>query len=143
MLANVFFVAVELYTALYSGIPEQVSHFAYLFLGLDGDASLAPWMWASAVLAVVSLVLLLSPGLRRLETSLVVACVAVVASLWLDKGLGMVVAGFVPSPLGRVAHYSPTAPELAIGLGIWAVGLLIVTVLVRIVLVVRGHLAHR
>ena len=143
MLANVFFVAVELYTALYSGIPEQVSHFAYLFLGLDGDASLAPWMWASAVLAVVSLVLLLSPGLRRLETSLVVACVAVFASLWLDKGLGMVVAGFVPSPLGRVAHYSPTAPELAIGLGIWAVGLLIVTVLVRIVLVVRGHLANR
>ena len=130
----------ELFTALYSGIPDQTSHFAYLFLGLDGEATLAPWMWASAVLAVVALVLLLNPAFRSSETSLVVACVAVFASLWLDKGFGMVIAGFVPSPLGRVAHYSPTAPELAISVGIWAAGLLIITGLFRIALVVRGHL---
>jgi molybdopterin-containing oxidoreductase family membrane subunit len=72
-----------------------------------------------------------------------VACVAVFASLWIDKGLAMVVAGFVPSPLGRVVHYSPTTPELAIGLGIWAAGLLVVTVLFKIALEVRGHLRPR
>ncbi len=143
MVANVFFVAVELFTALYSGIPEQVSHFAYLFMGIDGEATLAPWMWASAVLAVVALVLLLNPGSRSSEASLVVACVAVFASLWIDKGLAMVVAGFVPSPLGRVVHYSPTTPELAIGLGIWAAGLLVVTGLFKIALEVRGHLRPR
>ncbi|HOC44325.1 MAG TPA: polysulfide reductase NrfD [Thermoanaerobaculales bacterium] len=140
MIANVFFIAVELFTALYSGVPEQVSHFAFLFMGVAGEAALAPWMWASAVLAVVSLVLLLSPSLRGDQTALGVACAAIFASVWIDKGLGMVIAGFVPSPLGAVAHYSPTAPELMIGLAIWAAGLLILTALVRIVLVVRGHL---
>ena len=51
----------------------------------------------------------------------------------------MVIAGFVPSPLGQVVHYSPTAPELAISLAIWAIGLLIVTGLYKIALEVRGQ----
>jgi len=142
MLANVFFVAMELFTALYSDIPEHVSHFTFLFMGLEGEATLAPWMWTSVVLAVVALVLLLNPSTRKNETSLIVACVAVFASLWIDKGLGMVIAGFVPSPLGKVVHYWPTAPELAISLAIWAGGLLIVTGLYKIALEVRGQVRH-
>ena len=142
MLANVFFVAMELFTALYSDIPEHVSHFTFLFMGLEGEATLAPWMWTSVVLAVVALVLLLNPSTRKNETSLIVACVAVFASLWIDKGLGMVIAGFVPSPLGKVVHYSPTAPELAISLAIWAGGLLIVTGLYKVALEVRGQVRH-
>jgi molybdopterin-containing oxidoreductase family membrane subunit len=143
MLANVFFVAMELFTALYSDIPEHVSHFTFLFMGLEGEATLAPWMWTSVVLAVVALVLLLNPSTRNNETSLIVACVAVFASLWIDKGLGMVIAGFVPSPLGKVVHYWPTAPELAISLAIWAGGLLIVTGLYKIALEVRGQVRPR
>jgi Ni/Fe-hydrogenase subunit HybB-like protein len=139
MIANVFFVAMELFTALYSDIPEHISHFQYLFLGLDGENTLAPWMWTSVVLAVVSLVLLINPSTRNNETTLIAACIAVFVSLWIDKGLGMVIAGFVPSPLGKVVHYSPTAPELAISLGIWAGGLLIVTGLYKIALEVRGQ----
>lgn len=142
MLANVFFVAMELFTALYSDIPEHVSHFTFLFMGLEGEATLAPWMWTSVVLAVLALVLLLNPSTRNNETSLIAACVAVFASLWIDKGLGMVIAGFVPSPLGKVVHYSPTAPELAISLAIWAGGLLIVTGLYKIALEVRGQVRH-
>jgi len=143
MLANVFFVAMELFTALYSDIPEHVSHFTFLFMGLEGEATLAPWMWTSVVLAVVSLVLLLNPSTRNNETSLIAACIAVFASLWIDKGLGMVIAGFVPSPLGKVVHYSPTAPELGISLAIWAAGLLIVTGLYKIALEVRGQVRPR
>jgi molybdopterin-containing oxidoreductase family membrane subunit len=100
-------------------------------------------MWTSVVLAVVALVLLLNPSTRNNETSLIVACVAVFASLWIDKGLGMVIAGFVPSPLGKVVHYWPTAPEFAISLAIWAGGLLIVTGLYKIALEVRGQVRPR
>ena len=142
MIANVFFVAMELFTALYSDIPEHVSHFQYLFLGLEGETTLAPWMWVSVVLAVVSLVLLINPSTRSNEITLIAACAAVFVSLWIDKGLGMVIAGFVPSPLGKVVHYSPTAPELMISLAIWATGLLIVTGLYKIALEVRGQVRH-
>jgi molybdopterin-containing oxidoreductase family membrane subunit len=139
MIINVFFVAMELFTALYSDIPEHVAHFQFLYMGLEGETTLAPWMWLSTVLAIVSLVLLINPSTRNTESTLGIACVAVVGSLWIDKGLGMVIAGFVPSPLGKVVHYSPTAPELAISLAIYAIGLLIVTGLYKIVLEIRGE----
>jgi len=52
-------------------------------------------------------------------------------SVWLDKGIGLIVPAFVPSPLGQITDYAPSLPEILISLGIWAVGALIVTVLFR------------
>jgi Ni/Fe-hydrogenase subunit HybB-like protein len=140
MTVNVFFVLMELFTALYSDIPEHVTHFQFLFLGLEGDSVLVPWMWVSVILAIGSLVLLIVPKLRRNESVLIVACTAVFISLWIDKGLGMVIAGFVPSPLGKVTHYAPTAPEIGIAIAIYAMGAVIVTGLYKIALSIRGQL---
>jgi Ni/Fe-hydrogenase subunit HybB-like protein len=137
MALNVFFVGLELFTALYSAIPEHVEHFTYLYLGLHGHAVLAPWMRVSVALAALSLVVLLVPALRRRRGFLVVACIAVVGSLWIEKGLGMVVTGFVPSPLGHLNEYWPTGPEALITLGIYAIGGLVLTVLYKIAIAVR------
>ncbi len=140
MVVNVFFVALELFTALYSSMPAHIEHFEYLFLGLHGHGVLVPWMAASLVLAAVSIVLLVVPQLRRREGFLVLASLTVVGSLWIDKGLGMVVAGFVPNPLGHVNEYWPTRPEVLIALGIYAVGALILTVLYKVAIGVREEL---
>ncbi len=143
MLLNVFFVLLELFTALYSGIPGDAEHFRYLYLGLDGHFSLVPWMWVSAGLAILSLVLLLRPATRENHRTLALACVFVFVSLWIDKGVAMVVGGFVPSPMGAVTGYAPTAPEIAIAAGIWALGALVATVLIKLAILVRGGLAGR
>jgi len=141
MLLNVFFILLELFTALYSQIPEHVEHFEFLYFGLDGNATLMPWMWTSSVLALASLVALLVPSVRRRESWLAVTCGMVFASLWIDKGLGLIVGGFVPSPLGAVTRYVPTLPEVLIVLGIWALGFLMVTVFYKIALAVREEVA--
>jgi len=141
MLTNVFFILMEFFTAYYSAIPEHIEHFQYLYFGLHGHAELVPWMWTSASLAVFGLVLLLVPGWRRGRNALTVACVAVVVSIWIEKGLGMVVTGFVPSPLGRVTAYIPTLPEVTIGLAIYAFGALLITMFYKIALSVRGQLS--
>ena len=141
MCANVFFVLMELFTALYGGIPEHIEHFEFLFLGLNGRTTLVPWTWAAEALAVLALVLLLNPRTRRRESTLTVACIAVFFSIWIEKGLGMIVTGFVPSPLGKVTSYTPTAPELLISLGIYAGGLLLITIFYKIALSVRGQVA--
>jgi Ni/Fe-hydrogenase subunit HybB-like protein len=141
MLVNLFFVLMEVFTAVYSGIPEHMAHFQYLFVGLDGHAELVPWMWAGLVLAVAALAILLRPSVRRQAGWLAVACVAVVASVWIEKGLGMIVAGFNPSPLGRVTRYVPTAPEVLIGLGVYGIGALVITILYKTALSVRGEVA--
>ncbi len=139
MVVNVFFVLMEVFTAVYSGIPEHLEHFKFMFLGLEGNSMMVPWMWTSSILAVVSLILLLNPKARRNESWLVVACIAVFLSLWIDKGLALIVTGFVPSVLGAVPTYVPTVTELMISLGIYALGLLMVTVLYKIALSVRGQ----
>jgi molybdopterin-containing oxidoreductase family membrane subunit len=141
MVVNVFFVLLELFTVFYSQIPDHVEHFEFLFVGLDGNTSLVPWMWASMILAAVSLVLLLTPRTRGDEPILAVTCVMVFLSLWIDKGLGLIVGGFTPSPLGAVTRYVPTLPEISIALGIWAVGFLVITVFYKIALSVREELA--
>ncbi len=141
MVLNCFFVLMEIFTAFYSGIPEHVHHFRFLYVGLEGESFLAPWMWLSSTLAVVSLVLLVVPRFRRDERLLIVACVTVFCSLWIDKGLGMVITGFEPTTLGHVVHYVPTVPELTISVGVYAVGALILTILYKIMLEVRGQLA--
>jgi molybdopterin-containing oxidoreductase family membrane subunit len=98
-------------------------------------------MWTSSVLAVVSLVLLLVPSMRRREPVLAATCAMVFVSLWIDKGLGLIVGGFVPSPLGAVTRYVPSVPEVLIALGIWALGFLMVTVFYKITLSVREEVA--
>ena len=137
MVINVFFFGVELFTGLYSDMPHHVHHFQYMFLGLDGYGALRPWMWVGQVLTIGAVTLLLIPKIRRQEKYLAVLCVAVVAAIWIEKGLAMVVTGFIPSPLGKITEYSPTAPEIAITLGVYALGLFVLTVLYRIVLSVR------
>jgi len=142
MSLNVFFIALEFFTAFYSANPEHTIHLRYLYFGVGEGTSLVPFMWISTALALVALVLLLVPRLRKSETVLVWACVGVFLSIWIDKGMGMVVGGFVPNPLGKVIEYAPTLPELMISLSIYAFGLLIITVLYKIALSVRGQLKH-
>lgn len=137
MCLNVFFVLMEFFTAFYSGIPEHSESLRYMFLGLDGHTGLTPWMWTSGILAIVSLVLLIVPRYRANERLLAISCGMVFLSLWIDKGIGLIVAGFVPSPLGAVTGYAPTLPEALISLGIWALGALMLTVFYRIAVSAR------
>jgi Ni/Fe-hydrogenase subunit HybB-like protein len=137
MILNVFFLLMEIFTAFYSRIPEHMKHFKYLFAGLEGRHALVPWMWASVIMAALSLILLITPRLRNSGKILPVACILVFLSLWIDKGLGLIVGGFIPSPLGVVEEYFPTLPEITITLGIWALGFLMITVFYKITLSVR------
>jgi molybdopterin-containing oxidoreductase family membrane subunit len=136
--AHVFFILLEVFTALYSQVPEHVRHFTYLYAGLDGHTALVPWMWASAALALAALVLLVVPGTRRRESTLAAACAAIFVSIWIDKGMGLIVGGLVPSPLGAVADYVPTVRETMITAGVWAVGAAMVTAFFKITAGVRS-----
>jgi molybdopterin-containing oxidoreductase family membrane subunit len=131
---NIFLILAEVFTAFYSGIPAHEEHFKYLFIGLNGDHRWAPWMWLSVVLSWVALALLLVPKWRTNIRLLTMACLCVFVSIWLDKGLGLMVGGFVPSPLGAVTRYAPTLPESVIVIGIWASGALMITVFYKIAL---------
>lgn len=141
MFANIFFLLLEVFTAFYSNIPSHKHSFQYLYVGLEGHYKLVPLMWASSILAVISLILLIFPAMRRNEKSLAAACGALFVSLWIDKGFGLVIGGFIPNPFDRVTEYWPTLPELLISLGIWAIGALMLTVLYKIAVSIKNDAA--
>lgn len=134
---SIFFILVELFTVFYSGLPEHKEPFVYLFAGLNGHTNLVPWMWTSAILAFTALVILIIPAARMKSDWLAAACIAVFVSFWTEKGLGLVVPGFIPSPLGNISEYVPTGAEIAITMGVWALGFLILTASYKIFAAVR------
>ena len=136
MFANVFFVLLELFTSFYSHIPDEAIAWKYLFAGVGGH-NLVGIMWASTVLAVISLILLIPPRFRKNEGLLGLACATTYISLLMDKGIGFVLGGFMPNPLGQFTQYWPTLPEVMIVAGIYGVGALILTVLYKVAIAVK------
>jgi molybdopterin-containing oxidoreductase family membrane subunit len=136
MIANVFFYICEVFTAFYSNVPEEMAPFKYAFVGLDGHASLVPFMWTATVLAFLGIALLVLPT-RKNKVLLPIALLSVFFANWIDKGIVLIIAGFVPNSFGRVTEYFPTMNEISIVVGIYAIGILILTVLYKVAVSVR------
>ncbi len=137
MILNVFFLGLELFTAFYSQIPGHMHSFVYLYAGYHGYSQLVPIMWLSSILAVISLGMLVFPQIRKNENLLAVACVATFFSLWIDKGFGLVVGGFVPNSFEKITEYWPTIPEAIITMAVWAIGFLVLTILYKVAISVK------
>jgi len=134
---NVFFFLCEVFVTFYSNIPEHMDHLKYLFVGLQGHGAYVPWMWTSMALMVLGIILTVNPLTRKNEGVLAVACVVIFLGTWIDKGLGMIAGGFTPSPLHEINEYIPTAPEIFIALGVWALGFFVLTALFKIAVGVK------
>ena len=140
LVANLFFLGCEVFVVFYGGIPEHMAHFRYLYLGLEGHSGLVPWMWTALGLMFAALFLLIIPTMRRDEKILMVACICLFIGTWIDKGLGLITGGFVPTPLHEVVDYVPTLSELAISLGIYGIGFLVLTIFIKIVVTVKEEI---
>ena len=137
---NMFLLACEVFTEFYTDSTHGASAH-YLFLGLQGHNALVPWIWTAITLNSVALLILYLP-LSRSRSLLNIACVFMIGGIWIEKGMGLIVPGFIPSPLGEIVEYSPTINETLVCLGIWAFGLLLYTILVRVTIpVLSGELA--
>ena len=137
LLVNLFFLGCEVFVVFYSRIPEHMAHFRYLYFGLDGFGGLVPWMWTALILMIVAAILLVNPITRRNNRALIIACIALFTGTWIDKGMGLVTGGFIPTPLHKAMDYVPTVIELVISLGIYAIGAFILTILFKIVVSVK------
>jgi molybdopterin-containing oxidoreductase family membrane subunit len=137
MCLNVFFFLLEVFTGFYSNIPGHMHTIQYLFAGLHGHNALVPWMWTATFFAAASLIMLLVPATRRKDDTLVVACIFVFIATWIDKGVGLVLGGFVPNPLHHITEYTATVPEILITLAIWATGFFIMSALYKVAITVK------
>jgi Ni/Fe-hydrogenase subunit HybB-like protein len=127
---TLFFVVAELFTEFYSEGTESDSA-RYLFFGLHGAAKLTPWIWSALAMLVVAVSILMIHNLRRNLQFFNIACVLTVIGVWIEKGMGLVIPGYIPTPLGEIFEYLPNSTEVMISLGILAIGLLTFTLLAK------------
>ena len=136
-LANFFFLGLEFFVAYYSQIPGHMHTLDYMFWGLEGHDNLVIPMRFAVTIGLIATTMLLFPQIKKKEGTFALACAMIFLSLWIDKGVGMVLGGFVPNPLDRVTEYIPTVIELGISLAVWASGALILTILYKIAITVE------
>ena len=139
MLINVFLLANEVFKEFYSG-NLHVASSKYLYVGLHGRHALVPWIWTAIGFNLLAMVLLVLPVSRSLRW-LNLTCVLCIIGIWIEKGMGLVIPGFIPTPLGEMLEYRPSLNETLVCFGIWAFGLLCYTVFLRMAVpILQGRL---
>jgi Ni/Fe-hydrogenase subunit HybB-like protein len=130
---NLVMLGSELFYKFYSPTHHGINA-RYLFFGLGEHNALVPWIWTAIVLNTAATIALMIHPIRRNHRWLMIACGVLFVGIWVEKGMGLVVPGFVPSPLGEIVEYTPSLVELGVTAGVWALGMFVLTVLVRVAL---------
>ena len=140
MIINVFLLMCEVFTEFYAG-GLHITSSKYLYLGLHGYHALVPWIWTAITFNLTAMVLLVLPLSRSLKW-LNLTCILCITGIWIEKGMGLVIPGFIPTPLGQIVEYFPSLNETLVCFGIWAFGLLCYTIFLRMAVpILQGDLS--
>lgn len=131
MFVNLFLLGAEVFKDVYSDT-EHLIHMRYMFVGIGEHQAIVPYMWLSVASSVVAFVLFLVPATRRNVVTLNIGCVLIWIGVYLEKGMGLVIPGLTPDTLGEIYEYFPSSVEIWIAAGIFSVGFLLFTVMVKI-----------
>ena len=127
---NLFLTAAEAFKELYSGT-EHMVYFQYLLFGLKGHTTLVPYAWASILCGLAAFILFLVPRTRTNWVTLNIGCVLIYASVYIEKGMGLIIPGLTPDMLGEIYVYRPSFTEIAVAAGIFAIGFLVFTLMLK------------
>jgi Ni/Fe-hydrogenase subunit HybB-like protein len=133
---NIVMLISELFKEFYAPTHHSLSAI-YLFFGLEGHSGLVPWIWTGIGLNVIATIILSIHFLRRDFKYLNLACALLFVGIWIEKGMGLIVPGFIPEPYGKIVEYSPTWIEVMVTMGIWAMGAFVFTVLARVAIAIE------
>jgi len=136
MPVNLFLLGCEVFLEFYTGSLHAVNA-KYLYFGLHGHTMLPKFIWTAIVLNVSATVLYLWKKTRANHRAMLVACGLTITGVWLEKGMGLIFPGFTPSPLGEIVEYAPNLGEIAVCLGVLALGMLMFTVFVKVTIAIQ------
>ena len=141
MPVNLFLLGCELFQEFYTGSQHTVGAH-YLFFGLHGHNVLTYWIWSAIALNITAMTVFLVPVFRKYAWLQLAASICTIIGIWIEKGMGLIFPGFVPSPLGEVAEYTPNLGEILVSFGVVAIGGLMFTVFAKIIIAIQlGELA--
>jgi molybdopterin-containing oxidoreductase family membrane subunit len=131
MFLNLFLLGAELFKEYYSAT-EHLLYTQYFWTGIGEHTTLVPYAWFSLGCSVVAFVLFLVPRTRRNYVTLNLGCLLIWAGVYIEKGMGLIIPGMTPDTLGQIYEYKPTMTEWGIAAGVFGIGFLVFTILVKI-----------
>lgn len=136
LVTNMFLFGSEMFKEFYTD-SVHVASMQYLMFGLHGKGMLIPYIWGAIFMELAAALILIIPSTRKNWTLVLIACVFIIFGIWIEKGMGLIVPGFLPTPLGNLVEYTPSSAEIIISVGIWALGALIFTVLAKVCIAIQ------
>ena len=127
---NLFLTAAEAFKEFYSNT-EHVVYSQYLYFGLKGHTTLVPYAWASVLCGFAAFLLFLIPRTRRNWITLNLGCLLIYSSVYIEKGMGLIIPGLTPDALGEIYEYRPSSTEVLVAAGIFALGFLVFTFMLK------------
>ncbi len=132
LVINLVMLASEIFTLFYTGGSHGASA-QYLFFGSHGHYGLVPWIWTAIVCNILGAILFFMPAALERGSLRIAACLLCIVGIWIEKGMGLIIPGFIPSTLHEIVEYSPSIIEWKVTAGIWAFGLLLLTVMLKLI----------
>ena len=122
----------NLYVVLYRRCARHVGSVP-VFRQLHGHTGLVPWIWTAIAFNIIGAILFFMPAALERGSLRIVACLLCIVGIWIEKGMGLIIPGFIPSTLHEIVEYSPSIVEWKVTAGIWAIGLLILTIMLKLI----------
>lgn len=140
---NLFLLSCEVFHEFYAGsLSSESAH--YLYFGLHGHNLLTKYIWTAIGLNTIATVLLHARRVPTRSPLHLIACGLTVTGVWIEKGMGLIFPGFIPTPLGQIVEYQPSGGEIAVNFGVLALGALLFTLMAKVIIGIQtGQLRMR
>jgi molybdopterin-containing oxidoreductase family membrane subunit len=131
MFLNLFLHGAEAFKEYYSDT-QHLLFTRYWYSGLGAHHTLVPYAWSAVTLNILAFGLFIVPATRRNWITLNIGCLATYAGVYIEKGMGLIIPGLTPDTLGEIYEYYPTSTELRVAAGVFALGFLIFTLMLKV-----------
>lgn len=135
MFIYLFFTVAELFKEFYSDT-ENILYWKYLLFGIGNNHEIVVYSWSSIIMGSIAFVLFLVPGTRKNFLTLNIGAVLIYLSVYIEKGIALIVPGFTPDTLGQIYIYTPAMVEIRTAVMIFSSGFLLLTLLSKIAIAI-------
>jgi Ni/Fe-hydrogenase subunit HybB-like protein len=135
MFIYLFFTIAELFKEFYSGT-EHILYWKYLLFGIGDHKEIVPYSWSSIIMGCIAFVLFLIPKTRKNFITLNIGAFLIYGSVYVEKGIALIIPAFTPDVLGQIYVYTPSMTEIRTAVMVFSLGFLLFTFLSKIAIAI-------
>jgi molybdopterin-containing oxidoreductase family membrane subunit len=135
MFIYLFFTIAELFKEFYSGT-ENILYWKYLLFGIGDHKEIVLYSWSSIFMGCTAFILFLIPKTRKNFVTLNIGAVLIYGSVYVEKGIALIIPAFTPDVLGQIYIYTPSLTEIRTAVMIFSIGFLLFTFLSKIAIAI-------